>query len=135
MTIAGTYTDVVIVGYYGWWLGICASVWVLTGWGGVRALRVPALLIFLVVPLPYLLANALTVNMQLWSTHLGVGILRQLGYPGFQSGNLIEMGSFQPLVAEACFGLRYLYPLISIGVVVAHCYRGTLWQNYVFSLA
>ncbi len=93
------------------------------GWIGLRIIAVPALLMFLVIPLPYLLISQLTAGLQLISSELGTWFIRLFGYSVFLEGNLIDMGSFKLAVVEACSGLRYLFPLSSFAVLVAYFVR------------
>jgi hypothetical protein len=50
-----------------------------------------------------------------------------MGMPVYQDGNVIDMGSFVMLVEEACSGLRYLYPLLSVSFMLACFYLGGWW--------
>ena len=42
----------------------------------------------------------------------------------FLEGNVIDLGVYKPQVAEACSGLRYLFPIMSFSYVFAVLYRG-----------
>lgn len=39
------------------------------------------------------------------------------------------MGGFQLQVADACNGLRYLFPLLSLSFLLAYLYKGSLWKR------
>jgi exosortase len=54
--------------------------------------------------------NALSSQLQLWSSALGVGVLQAIGVTAFREGNVIDLGPVQLQVAEACSGIRYLFP-------------------------
>lgn len=84
------------------------------------------LLLAFSLPLPYLLGSILTTKMQLLSSDIGVWFIRIMGLPVFQDGNVINMSGFQMLVAEACSGLRYLYPLMAIALIISYFYRASL---------
>ena len=92
------------------------------------------IILFLSIPLPYLLNKILTTKMQLISTDLGVWFIRQIGLSVYQEGNIIDLGHFKMLVAEACAGLRYMYPLFGIAVLVAYFFKSTWWQKIVICL-
>ena len=51
------------------------------------------------------------------------------GIPVFLEGNVIDLGSYKLQVVEACSGLRYLFPLISVGFLSAYLFQGYLWQR------
>ena len=101
-------------------------------YGGKSLLKISILPIaFLVfaIPLPYFVGSQLSWRLQLISSELGVSILRFLGYSVFLEGNVIDLGIYKLQVVEACSGLRYLYPLLSIGFLMGYMYKAKLWQR------
>lgn len=104
-------------------VGLVATFMILFGWVGLRVIAIPSFLMFLVIPLPYLLISQLTAGLQLISSELGTWFIRLFGYSVFLEGNIIDMGSFKLAVVEACSGLRYLFPLSSFAVLVAYFVR------------
>lgn len=88
-------------------------------------------LIVFVIPLPYVIEVALTAKMQLWSSSLGVSFIRLFNIPVYLSGNVIDMGDFELHVVEACSGLRYLFPLVSLGYIAVYFYRASLWKRAI----
>ncbi|MCF8466235.1 MAG: VPLPA-CTERM-specific exosortase XrtD [Sneathiella sp.] len=89
------------------------------------------LLPFVVPPPAFLNAN-LTYGLQLFSTDMSVGLLRAAGLSVFQDGNIIDMGTVKLAVVEACAGLRYLYPMIGLGVLLAMLFDMPLWKRALF---
>jgi exosortase D (VPLPA-CTERM-specific) len=89
----------------------------------------PMLMLFLAIPLPSFLYNNLSSELQLVSSSLGVAMLRLCGISVYLSGNVIDLGHFQMQVVEACDGLRYLFPLMTLGFVVACFFQAPLWQR------
>jgi exosortase D (VPLPA-CTERM-specific) len=59
-----------------------------------------------------------------------VSIIRAAGVSVFLEGNVIDLGSYKLQVAEACSGLRYLFPLMTLGVVVAYMFKGKTWTRW-----
>ena len=53
------------------------------------------------------------------------------GVPVFLEGNVIDLGVYKLQVAEACSGLRYLFPIMSFTYVFAVLYRGPVWHRLV----
>ena len=99
---------------------------------GEKATRVmlPALLYLLfAVPLPHLIQANLSQKLQLISSSLGVMPLEWLRIPVFQEGNIIDLGGLKLQVVEACNGLRYLFPLMSFGYLVALLFEGAWWKR------
>ena len=87
------------------------------------------------LPLPGVLYYKLSAFLQLVSSELGVSILRSFGVSVFLSGNIIDLGDLQLHVAEACSGLRYLFPILSFSYVFAILYTGPKWHKAVLLLA
>ena len=101
-------------------------------YGGKSLLKVsllPIAFLIFAIPLPYFVGAQLSWRLQLISSELGVAFLRLLGNSVFLEGNVIDLGIYKLQVVEACSGLRYLYPLLSIGFLMAYMYKGTLWQR------
>jgi exosortase D (VPLPA-CTERM-specific) len=58
-----------------------------------------------------------------------------VGVSVFLEGNVIDLGVFQLQVAEACSGLRYLFPLMSFSFLCACIYKGKIWHKVVIFLS
>lgn len=117
---------------------VVAIAGLVAGLGGVSLLRataIPVAFLFFAVPPPYWMITVLSWKFQLMSSVLGVWMIELMGVPVFLSGNIIDLGDYKLQVAEACSGLRYLFPFLSIGVMAAYLYRGPLWQKLVIVAA
>lgn len=133
--IAATLADLESVKHYSFTLSLAGLVLLFGGWHLLRACLLPIALIVLVIPLPYLLISSLTAGLQLISSELGTWLLRLFGIPVFLEGNIIDMGVYQLQVVEACSGLRYLYPLLSISLLVVYFLRSPMWFKVVLMLS
>src|SRR5262252_7925383 len=105
------------------------------GWKGVRLLAGPLLMLFFMVPLPNLLLVEITVQLQLLSSQLGVALIRLAGVSVYLEGNVIDLGTMKLQVVEACSGLRYLLPLLTLGFIAAYFYKVALWKRVVLVLS
>jgi exosortase D (VPLPA-CTERM-specific) len=105
--------------------------------GRYRALRAWPGLIYLIfaIPLPALLFGRLNIDLQMASSAFGVAIIRLFDVPVFRDGNLIDLGALKLQVAEACSGLRYLFPLASFAFLAAYLFRGPAWQRVALFLS
>ncbi len=101
------------------------------GWRGLRLIWVPLVYLFFMVPLPNFLYQSLSGDLQLVSSQLGVAVIRAFGISVFLEGNVIDLGTYQLQVAEACNGLRYLFPLMSFGFLLAAIFDGKWWQRAI----
>lgn len=101
----------------------------LTGPVIFRRLWMPLLMLVFAVPLPSLFNNSLSLHLQLLSSVLGVWVIRAAGISVLLEGNIIDLGNYQLEVAEACSGLRYLLPLMTLSFIVAYLFRGPFWKR------
>jgi exosortase D (VPLPA-CTERM-specific) len=105
------------------------------GWSLVRVTAVPLAFLVFMVPLPPFISSALTLELQNISSELGVAFIRLFQIPVHLEGNIIDLGGYQLGIVEACSGLRYLIPFLSLGFIGAYLYRGPLWQKAVVFVA
>ena len=133
--ILGEMSGIAQVRMYSIWLFALAAIFVIGGWSLFRELLIPVFIIFLLIPLPGIIAPLLTAELQLISSKLGVWVIRLFGGVVFLEGNVIDMGGVKLLVAEACAGLRYLFPLMSIGAIAGYLMRAPAWMRWAIFLA
>ena len=102
--------------------------------GGPRLLRVcllPIAFMAFAIPLPYFFDALLSYRLQLLSSEFGVFFIRLFQVPVYLEGNVIDFGIYKLQVVDACSGLRYLYPLLSLGFLAAYMFNAPLWQRAV----
>jgi len=117
--------------YLSSWLVAVGLLWIHIGW---RKLKVIAFAIFMALtmfPLPHFLNNKLTFGLKLISSQLGVALLQLYGMSAFREGNVIDLGFTQLQVVDACSGLRYLFPLLVLGILLAYFYKAALWKRVI----
>lgn len=83
------------------------------------------------LPLPQFLYWHLTIQLQFLSSEIGVAALRLVGVSVLLEGNIIDLAVYKLQVAEACSGLRYLFPILSFSYVFCVLYNGPLWHRVV----
>jgi exosortase D (VPLPA-CTERM-specific) len=106
-----------------------------TGRRAFRLLAVPLLILAFMIPLPSFLFFNLSTKLQLISSELGVWFMRLIGISVFVEGNVIDLGGYKLQVAEACDGLRYLFPLMTLGFLIAYFYKGAWWKRATLFLS
>jgi exosortase D (VPLPA-CTERM-specific) len=121
ITTVDTYALVIVL------LGTALA---LMGWPAFRIALVPLALLFLMNPIPNFFYYNLSSQLQLVSSQLGVAFMRLCGVSVFLEGNVIDLGNYKLQVAEACSGLRYLFPLMTLGVIMAYLFRGRAWMRW-----
>jgi exosortase D (VPLPA-CTERM-specific) len=117
------------------WCVVVGLCWVALGGKILRALSFPLLYLLTMIPLPQFLLQGLSGQLQLVSSALGVGCLQVVGVTAFREGNVIDLGPIQLQVVEACSGLRYLFPLMSLALLCAYLFRGPMWKRAVVFLS
>src|ERR1019366_6008769 len=113
-------------------IGIALSV------GGISLLRVtfvPIVFLLFAIPLPYFIDSVLTLQLQFISSELGTFFIRLFQIPVYLEGNVIDLGYYKLQVVEACSGLRYLYPLLSLGFLAAYLFQAPMWQRALVFLS
>jgi exosortase D (VPLPA-CTERM-specific) len=113
-------------------LGIALSI------GGrtlLGAVIVPIGFLLFAIPLPYFLDASLSLKLQLISSLLGVSVARLFQIPVYLEGNIIDLGSYKLQVVDACSGLRYLFPLVSLSFLAAYLFRAPIWQRALVLLS
>ena len=101
------------------------------GWRTGREFWPPVLHLVYMLPLPGLIYYKVSTSLQFISSELGVWFLRLMDVPVFLDGNIIDLGVLKLHVAEACSGLRYMFPILSFSYIFAVLYRGPIWHKAV----
>ncbi len=57
------------------------------------------------------------------------------GLSVFREGNIIDLGFTQLQVVDACSGLRYVYPLLLMGLVFGYLFHKRWWERGIMALA
>lgn len=104
------------------------------GWGQGRHHFLPVVHLIFMLPLPQFLYWQISISLQLVSSQIGVWFIRLMGIPVFLEGNVIDLGVYKLQVAEACSGLRYLFPILSFSYLFGILYRGPFWHKALLFL-
>ena len=105
------------------------------GWSLFWLCAIPLGYLVFIIPPPFWAVTVLSGQFQLWSSELGVAILRALGGTVYLTGNVIQLPNATLQVVEACSGLNYLFPFLSLGALAAYFYKGPIWQRAVIFLS
>lgn len=134
MLLLGELAAIFILVQYGFLVCLVGLVLCLGGVPLTRVAILPIALLIFAIPLPYFVDSQLSWRLQLMSSQIGVGVLRAIDVTVFLEGNVIDLGIYRLQVVEACSGLRYLYPLLSIGFLMAYMYQAALWKRVLLFL-
>jgi exosortase D (VPLPA-CTERM-specific) len=125
----GHFSAIRLIGQYGFIVAVFGVAVCLIGWNGTRVIALPLAFLLFMIPLPQFLLRELSNSLQLLSSQWGVALIRQFGISVFLEGNVIDLGTMKLQVVEACSGLRYLFPLIVLGMLAAYFFRGAGWKR------
>jgi exosortase D (VPLPA-CTERM-specific) len=114
---------------YGTILGIIGLVWSSMGTEAMKTLMAPLVYLFFMVPLPMAFYISTSAEMQLLASKLAMVFISLFGVPASLDGNIIVLGSARLEVAEACNGLRYLFPLVSFAFLVSMLLEDRFWKK------
>jgi exosortase D (VPLPA-CTERM-specific) len=132
---AGNLARIPDIVTYAMILWIYGLVLVTFGWRRGRGFWPPVLHLVFMLPLPAILYWQLSIKLQFISSELGVALIRAMDIPVFLDGNVIDLGVYKLQVAEACSGLRYLFPVMSFSYIFSVLYRGPVWHKAVLLLS
>jgi len=121
--------------YFSFWFVLAGILWMHFGTAKIKIMAFPLILILTTFRLPAFLHNKLTVQLQLLASKIGVALIQLAGLSVYREGNVIDMGFTQLQVVEACSGLRYLFPLIVLGLLLAYFFRGAFWKRAVLVIS
>ena len=129
--LVGNLSQIPDIIVYGFLVAIAGIILMVAGLRqGARLWAGWAFLLFM-LPLPNFIYWHLSTQLQFISSQVGVGLIQVMRIPVYLDGNIIDLGAYKLQVAEACNGLRYLFPLMSFGFLFAVLYRGPMWHRIV----
>jgi exosortase D (VPLPA-CTERM-specific) len=135
MGLAGKLAKIDDIVAYALILWVGAVLLISFGWKTGKHFWPPVLHLIYMLPLPGVVYFKMSTWLQMVSSELGVSILHLINVPVFLEGNIIDLGVLKLHVAEACSGLRYLFPILSFSYIFAVIYRGPMWHKAVLLLA
>lgn len=115
------------------WVG--AVLLICFGWDQGKRFWPPVVHLAFMLPLPGVLYYKASTELQFISSELGVWFLKMLGVPVFLDGNVIDLGVLKLHVAEACSGLRYLFPILSFSYIFAVLFQGPMTHKAILLLS
>lgn len=129
MAFVGELSTIYTIIQYGFLLLIAGMALAIMGWPAFKLIAIPLSLLLFMIPLPEFFYAALSSKLQLLSSAIGVEVIRLFHISVLLTGNVIDLGNYKLQVVEACSGLRYLFPLLTLGIIVAFFYRAALWKR------
>lgn len=99
----------------------------LSGWQLLRTQLFSLTLLLLAIPLPAIIFNAIAFPLQLLASSWAAFLLNLCSIPVYRSGNILMLPQRTLDVAEACSGIRSLFSLIALAMLVAYFVPARFW--------
>jgi len=132
---AGELSSLYTIIQYGFVVAVFGVVLSLMGRPGFKIILVPLIMLFFMIPLPNFIFNNLSSQLQLISSEIGVAVIRLFDISVFLEGNVIDLGVYKLQVVEACSGLNYLFPLMTLAFISAYFFTGAFWKKATIFLS
>ena len=133
--IAGKLSTLYIIIQYAFVIIVIGLAFSYVGKKAFKIIALPLVMLFFMIPLPDFLYQNLSAQLQLVSTYIGVLVIRLMDISVFVEGNVIDLGVYKLQVVEACSGLRYLFPLMTLGFISAYIFDQALWKKSIIFLS
>lgn len=133
--LAGRLAVVSTMGQYALVICITGLFLALMGWRAFKLIWVAMFMLIFMVKLPTFFYNNLSSQLQLISSQIGVWLIRLFDISVYLEGNVIDLGAMKLQVVEACSGLRYLFPLMALSLILAIFYKAPLWMRVLVFLS
>lgn len=105
------------------------------GRGLFRLMLLPLGYLLFMVPLPYIVYDAVAFPLKLFVTRVSIAVLKLGGVVVMREGNVIMLPSTTLEVADACSGVRSLVSLLALSVGYAFLLKTTAVRRAVLILA
>lgn len=133
--LAGRLAVVSTMGQYALVICITGLFLALMGWRAFKLIWVAMFMLIFMVKLPTFFYNNLSSQLQLISSQIGVWLIRLFDISVYLEGNVIDLGAMKLQVVEACSGLRYLFPLMALSLILAIFYKAPMWMRVLVFLS
>ena len=107
-------------------MGVVLYLW---GLDHLRIAGPPLILLVLMVPVPSYAVGEVSWYLQKAASSLSSLVLRLLGVPVFQDGNLLNLPNYVLEVKQACSGSRSIFALLAMAVILAITVERKWWTR------
>jgi len=105
------------------------------GWRWLRAVAFPYAYLLFMVPLPYILYDAVAFPLKLFAARFATTVVANMGIPIYAEGNVIYLESTTLQVADACSGIRSLMSLLALAAAFAYLTQPAGWRRWCLFLS
>lgn len=101
-------------------LTVVSAIIYLAGARALRALVIPVLLLFLLIPIPNQLLSMVTATLQLKASQASEWVAQLFAIPLLREGNVLHLPKKSFQVVEACSGIHSLISLTTLSLILGH---------------
>ncbi|MBI4893686.1 MAG: exosortase [Acidobacteria bacterium] len=112
-------------------LSLTGVVFTLGGWGLIKELYFPLILLLFMIPLPSVIYYQITFPLQLLASQIAEHSIELAGIPILREGNVLRLPSGDLSVVEACSGIRSLMSLSFLSLVYGFFFDEKPWMRWV----
>ena len=130
LMIAGELGSVETFLFAGIWGCVAGLGLILYSWR-IRHLFFPLIILAFMIPIPPFVNRLLTFQLKLAASSISVIMLRISKVSVLQEGNIIDLGTQQLQVVDACSGLRYMVPMVLLSLLIGYFFTRGWWRRAV----
>ncbi|RDH81678.1 MAG: VPLPA-CTERM-specific exosortase XrtD [endosymbiont of Galathealinum brachiosum] len=131
----GELSSIYTVIQYAFIIALFGVILSVMGGSAFKIIFVPLIILLFMIPLPNFILHNLSSQLQLISSLIGVAVIRLFDISVYLEGNVIDLGVYKLQVVEACSGLNYLFPLMTLAFISAYFFTGTIWKKSIIFLS
>jgi exosortase len=105
------------------------------GWRFFGAVFFAWAILFLMIPIPAVLYNQITLPLQFFASKFATSLLVFAGVPVLREGNVIQLPALSLEVVEACSGIRSLISLETLAIFVGYFWKAPVWERVALALS
>lgn len=101
------------------------------GWPNFKRAWFPFFFLLFMIPIPNIIYTTLTIPMQLFASKMTISLLHVISVPSDLNGNIIFLPGYPLEVSEACSGLRSLFSLLTLSVLIGYSTLKEFWPSAI----
>ena len=104
------------------------------GWTNFKKSWFSFFFLLFMIPIPNIIYTTLTIPMQLFASKVTIILLHAVSVPSDLNGNIIFLPGYPLEVSEACSGLRSLFSLLSLSLLIGYLTLKKPWQALTLAI-
>lgn len=135
LQVLGSLSGVLLISGVALVVALMGTILYLWGPNHLRIVAAPVALLTLMVPLPSYTVGELSWYLQRAASTISSVVLRFLGVPVYQDGNLLRLANYVLEVKQACSGSRSFFSLLTLALVLSFSVKRKWWMRILLIAA